>query len=119
MCAAETRRLRVAETLRRAMSQLLWRETLPSRRLYGKHFTVTRAQLSKDMTKATIYVVPFLAESEPVAQADMVRALADEQGWLRYRLKNYVSLRRLPSLAFEYDHQFDLLQSQAERNKKP
>ena len=113
MCAAETRRLRVAELLRRAVIQLLSRESLPSPQLYGKHFTVTKAQLSKDMTKVTIYVVPFMNAAETPQHADkMVQALRESQGWLRYRLKNYVSLRRMPMLIFEYDSQFDMLPTQ-------
>ena len=106
----ETRRLRIAENVRRTLAGIIEREGLPSPQLKGQTFTVTRTWLSKDMGEVTIYVVPLhCGETSKTHSQAIMEGLRECAGWLRHRLSQKLALKRMPRLRFVYDAQFDAL----------
>lgn len=91
------RQRRVAELLRRALSQLIARE-VGDRRV--KMLSITRVTLSKDLKRATVYVSSVARDASPDAIED---ALNHAGGYLRGKLGRAVHLKTTPALAFKYD----------------
>ncbi|MBC6444527.1 MAG: 30S ribosome-binding factor RbfA [Alphaproteobacteria bacterium GM202ARS2] len=110
----ETRRLRVAENVRRTLAHIIERETLPAPELKGQMLTVTRTWLSKDMGNVTVYVVPLNCRDS----TETIEALGACAGWLRHRLSQKLVLKRMPRLHFVYDGQFDAMGGQKDGDKK-
>ncbi len=101
--ATGQRRLRVAETIRQALSHVLERGDARDPGLENVSITVTEVQLSTDLRHARVFVMP-LGGSHSEELLDSLRRAAP---FLRRRIGNAVTLKRLPSLQFELDSRFD------------
>jgi ribosome-binding factor A len=93
----ERRTLRVAETLRVELSEIIGFETGDPRLLAVE---VTEAHVSLDGRHATVRVAVRGTDQE---QRESMAALAHAQAFLRHELASRLSLRHVPELHFERD----------------
>jgi ribosome-binding factor A len=96
------RQLRVGETLRHALSQILSRGDIRDPELAGVSVTVTQVRPSGDLRHATAYV-------EPLGGANanaVVEALNRHKSFLRGELGRLIALKFTPELRFVEDTSF-------------
>lgn len=92
-----TRPERVGEEIRQAVSASLARDVQDPRIGF---VTVTRVKVSADLQVARVY---YTAIGDEKARKETARGLEAAKPFLRRAVGNYVRLRRVPELAFEYD----------------
>jgi ribosome-binding factor A len=91
------RQARVAEMIKREMSEILLRGTRDPRLAM---VTVTSVDVTKDFTFAKVYIS---ALGTPEEKAAAIRALQGASGYLRGQLGKLLEMRTVPTLAFRYD----------------
>jgi len=97
------RQLRVGETIRRALADVLTRGVLHEPDLDGVPITVGEVRCSPDLRIATAYVLPLGGrDAERV-----LTALNRARGELRRQVTRLVSLKFSPELRFKLDDTFD------------
>lgn len=107
---ANVRLLRVGESVRHAVADILAREEFRDPDLRGVSVTVSEVRVSADLRNATVFVLPLAG-----AEADKVLAALNRVGgFIRHRLGNEIRLKYLPHLTFELDESF----SEAERIRR-
>ncbi|MDP6351916.1 MAG: 30S ribosome-binding factor RbfA [Alphaproteobacteria bacterium] len=97
------RRLRVGESLRHALSEVLARDMLRDPDLAGQSITVTEIRVSPDLRQATAFVCP-------LGGADMeavLAALGRAAPFLSVQLGRRVRLKNTPRLTFVADRSYD------------
>ena len=97
------RQLRVAEVIRRALSEILARGDLHDPELARASITVAEARVAPDLRHATVYVLPLGG----VNTDGVVRALNRNRAELRRLVTAQIELKFSPELAFEADRRFD------------
>src|SRR6266571_541025 len=95
------RQLRVGETVRHAVADILSQGSVHDPDLEGHIITVPEVRMSPDLKLATIYVMP-------------LGALARNKKFLRGEIAHRVNLKFAPDLRFRVDERFD----EAERIEK-
>lgn len=97
------RQLRVAELIRRSLSDVLARGDLHDPDLAGKSITVGEVRTSPDLKLATVFVLPLGgADTDTV-----IKALARNKREIRHILTKQVRLKYSPDLRFLPDESFD------------
>lgn len=91
------RQMRVAETLKMEISQILQSEIRDPRIGF---VTVTNAEISPDLQLATVYVQVLGGEKE---RKDTLIGLKQAAPHIRNVLASRIELRRVPNLRFVYD----------------
>jgi ribosome-binding factor A len=100
------RQLRVAEVIRRALSDILARGELRDPELEQVSITVGEVRASPDLRRATVFVVPLGgANTEGVT-----RALNRNRAEIRRLVTPRINLKFSPELAFEPDRTFDQME---------
>ena len=97
------RQLRVGETIRRALSDILLRGEHHEFDLEGVPITVGEVRCSPDLKVATVYVMPLGGRDAEKVLA----ALNHARGELRRQVTRAVSLKFSPELRFRLDETFD------------
>jgi len=97
------RRMRVAELIRQALSEVLSRETVRDPAVAGVAITVTEVEPTPDLRLATCYVMPLGGEQAEEVLAGLVRAAP----WLGGQVAARVKLKYAPTLRFRLDPSFD------------
>jgi ribosome-binding factor A len=92
---------RLEEQILRLLSELVRREIKDPR--VGL-VTFTTVELSRDLSHAKVYFVPFDGK-RPAEQ--VAAALASAAGFLRNHLKKQLEIRHVPELRFAVDHTID------------
>jgi ribosome-binding factor A len=100
---ASQRQLRVAEEIRRVMSDIFARAHWREPALIGKAITVSGARISPDLKNATIYCTPLGGGDTQ----EVIAALNRSKGYLRGELGHAMKLRFVPDIRFEADRSFD------------
>ncbi len=100
------RLLRVAETIRHALAEILRREDIHDPLLAETMITVSAVEVSPDLRHARVFVMPGVA-ADPQA---LVAALNRHRRFLRGRLAPYMRTKYLPDLAFRLDRRFETAQ---------
>ena len=96
------RQLRVGETLRHALSQILMRGDIRDADLAGVSVTITQVIPSGDMRHATAYCEPLGGKN-----ADkIVAALNRNKAYLRGQMGHLIALKFTPELRFVEDKSF-------------
>src|ERR1700676_1391979 len=104
------RQLRVGETVRHAIADILVNGSVPDPDLEGHIITVPEVRMSPDLKLATIYVMPLGGRD-----ADkVIAALERNKKFLRGEIARRVNLKFAPDLRFRIDDRFD----EAERIEK-
>lgn len=91
------RQARVAEMIKRDLSEILQREMRDPRLAM---VSVTNVEVSRDFTFAKIFI-SVIGDAQEKAEA--LRALQGAAGFLRGQLGRLLDLRSVPQLAFRYD----------------
>jgi len=97
------RQLRVGEMLRRAISEILARGDLYDPDLANVSVTVGEVRTSPDLKNATVFVYPLGGQNAK----NMVAALNNNSGEVRYALTKNVALKHSPKIKFMLDTTFD------------
>ena len=92
---------RISEQVRREVDQII-RERLSDPRIKGT-FSVTRAEVTRDLRYAKIYVS--ILEEENCAP--MMAALKKAAGFVRHELGQSMIIRYAPEIIFEPDHNIE------------
>jgi ribosome-binding factor A len=104
------RQLRVGETVRHAVADILSHGSVHDADLEGHIITVPEVRMSPDLKLATVYVMPLGGKDTDIVLA----ALARNRKFLRGEVAHRVSLKFAPELRFRVDDRFD----EAERIEK-
>jgi len=88
----------VAENIRQVVAQALTRDVRDPR--VGL-VTVTRVEVTGDLSHATVFVT--VPDSEDVAAEEAMRGLASAAGFLRSKLAKVLTMRSVPTLTFKRD----------------
>lgn len=99
------RQLRVAELIRRSLSEVLQRGDIHDPELNRLSITVGEVRMSTDLKVATAYVVPLGGKH----QDDMFDLLHRNRGELRRAVSKGLNLKFAPELRFRLDETFDHL----------
>jgi ribosome-binding factor A len=97
------RQLRVAEIIRRALSDILMRGDVHDPELSGASITVSEVRCSPDLRHATAYVLPLGGVNTDAIVAALTRCRAE----IRLLVTKDIDLKFSPELAFEPDRTFD------------
>ena len=97
------RQLRVGETIRRALSDVLARGDVHDPELNRMSITVGEVRASPDLKIATAYVLPLGGNG----QEDVLKLLARTKGELRRLMAKKLVLKYAPDLRFQLDETFD------------
>ncbi|WP_339761437.1 30S ribosome-binding factor RbfA [uncultured Sulfitobacter sp.] len=97
------RQLRVGETIRRALSDVLARGDVHDPELNRLSITVGEVRASSDLKIATVFVLPLGGEG----REDVLKLLARNKGELRRLLSKKLVLKFAPDLRFQLDETFD------------
>ena len=97
------RQLRVGETIRRALADILMRGALREPELDGVAITVGEVRCSPDLKVATAFVLPLGGRDAERVLAALDRARFE----LRRQVTRAVSLKFSPELRFKLDETFD------------
>ena len=92
---------RISEQVRREVDRII-RERLSDPRIHGT-FSVTRAEETRDLRYAKIYV-SILEETD---RAPMMAALKKAAGFVRHELGQSMIIRYAPEILFEEDHNIE------------
>jgi ribosome-binding factor A len=104
------RQLRVGETVRHALAEILAHGNVHDPDLEGHIITVPEVRMSPDLKLATIYVMPLGGRDTEV----IIEALNRNKKFLRGEVAHRVNLKFAPDLRFRVDDRFD----EAERIEK-
>jgi ribosome-binding factor A len=97
------RQLRVGETIRRALADVLMRGDLHEPDLDGVTITVGEVRCSPDLKVATAFVLPLGGRDAERVLTALTRA----RGELRRQVTRALSLKFSPELRFKLDETFD------------
>ncbi|MCI6041698.1 MAG: 30S ribosome-binding factor RbfA [Clostridiales bacterium] len=92
---------RISEQVRREVDRII-RERLSDPRIHGT-FSVTRAEVTRDLRYAKIYV-SILEEAD---RAPMMAALKKAAGFVRHELGQSMIIRYAPEILFEQDNNIE------------
>jgi len=104
------RQLRVGETVRHAVADILVDSSVHDADLEGHIITVPEVRMSPDLKLATIYVMPLGGRDTKI----VIAALERNKKFLRGEVARRVNLKFAPDLRFRVDDRFD----EAERIEK-
>src|SRR5665213_2316022 len=104
------RQLRVGETVRHAVAEILAHGNVHDEDLEGHIVTVPEVRMSPDLKLATVYVMPLGGRDTDV----VIAALERNKKFLRGEIARRVNLKFAPDVRFRVDDRFD----EAERIEK-
>ena len=104
------RQLRVGETVRHALAEILAQGNVHDPDLEGHIITVPEVKMSPDLKLATIYVMPLGGRDTEI----VIEALERNKKFLRGEIAHRVNLKFAPEIRFRVDDRFD----EAERIEK-
>jgi len=104
------RQLRVGETVRHAIADILSQGSVRDAELEGHIITVPEVRMSPDLKLATIYVMPLGGRDTAI----VIAALERNRKFLRGEIARRVNLKFAPDVRFRVDERFD----EAERIEK-
>jgi len=92
---------RVAEQLKRELANLILNESRDPR---FASFTITAVRVTRDLSRAKIYVTSVNGEDESAAAIKVINKAAN---YFRHELKSRLLLRVIPQLHFVYDESIE------------
>ena len=107
---ASQRQLRVGESVRHAVADILVHARIHDADLEGHVVTVPEVRMSPDLKLATIYVMPLGGRDTDI----VIAALERNKKFLRGEVARRVNLKFAPDIRFRIDDRFD----EAERIEK-
>ncbi len=97
------RQLRVGETIRRAMSEILMRGEIHDTDLNRMSITVGEVRVSPDLRIATAYVLPLGGKGKD----EVIKLLARNQHEMKRMISHKLKLKHTPEMRFQLDLTYD------------
>ncbi len=97
------RQLRVGESLRHALAELLLRVEIDDPVLKDVPLTVSEVRPSPDLRQITVFIAPLGHDN----REEIVEALNRHKSYIRGQLSPKVTLKYMPELKFKLDTSFD------------
>lgn len=97
------RQLRVGEEIRHILARMLTREDFHNEILQATHVTVTEVRVSPDLKYAKAYVMPIGGKD----LEKVIKTLNEYASAFRAELKQQLTIKYIPTLAFRPDKSFD------------
>ncbi len=97
------RQLRVGESLRHSLAELLLRIEINDEVLSGVNLTVSEVRTSPDLRQVTAFVAPLGGENRD----EVVTALNRHCRYIRGELAHKITLKYMPELKFKLDRSYD------------
>ena len=97
------RQLRVGETIRRALSEILARGEVHDTELNRMSITVGEVRTSPDLKIATVYVYPLGGEGKDI----ILKLMAKNKYEMKRMVSKKLGLKHTPDLRFQLDLTFD------------
>lgn len=107
---ASQRQRRVAEEIKRSLSDIFTRGEISDPELSRWTITITQILLSPDLKEAKIYVLPLAAELDPEKTKELAIILNKLAPEIRHHLAQTIELRYVPALKFFRDDTFEQAQ---------
>ena len=103
------RQLRVGESLRHALAELLLRIEIDDDVLKDVPLTVSEVRPSSDLRQITVFIAPLGQNNKQDKdnRQEIIDALNRHQSYIRGQLSPKVTLKYMPELKFELDRSFD------------
>ena len=109
------RQLRVAELIRRSISEILRKNELYEEALINVTITVGEVRCSTDLKLATVFVLPLGGKNGQ----QVVKSLAKNKGVIRKILGRNLNLKFVPELRFMEDKTFDQMDQTSKLLENP
>ena len=109
------RQLRVAELVRRSISDILVRNELYEEALTNVPITVSEVRCSSDLKLATVFVLPLGGKNSE----EVIKSLAKHKGTIRKILGKNLNLKFVPDFRFIEDETFDQMDQTAKLFQMP
>ncbi len=97
------RQLRVGESLRHSLAELLLRVEINDNVLKGVPLTVSEVRTSPDLRQVTVFIAPLGHDNKQ----EIVDALNRHKSFIRGQLSPKVTLKYMPELKFKLDSSYD------------
>ena len=98
------RQLRVSESIRRLIGQMLIREDLFVKGLKPRALQITQATISPDLSYASVFVNGI----GDIDVNEQIKLLNTHKGLFRYRIGKEIRLRIVPDIVFKKDTSFEV-----------
>jgi ribosome-binding factor A len=98
------RQLKVAESVKRSLSDVLNNDKVMTFALGDQSFTISKVDMSPDLKNAKIYILPFGADNVD----DCLNILNENRSLIKKYLVGKIVLKFTPELKFIYDDSFDI-----------
>ena len=99
----ESRKLKVGEEIRHAISKIFERGVLRDPNLQDITLTVTEVKMSNDLKSAVAFVVPMGSSN----QHQIIKGLNHASFFVRKKITEFITLKFLPKIIFRIDNSFD------------
>ena len=109
------RQLRVAELIRRSISEILGKNELYEEALVNVPITVGEVRCSTDLKLATVFVLPLGGKNGQ----EVVKSLARNKGVIRKILGRNLNMKFVPDLRFMEDKTFDQMDQTSKLLQNP
>ena len=111
----ESRKLKVGEEIRHAISKIFERNVLRDPNLQNITLTVTEVKMSNDLKSATVFVVPMGRSDEN----RIIQGLNRASFFVRKKITKFITLKFLPKINFKIDSSFDKFRQIDDILKRP
>ena len=99
----ESRKLKVGEEIRHAISKIFERGVLRDPDLQDITLTVTEVRMSNDLKSAVAFIVPMGRSNLD----QIIKALNRASFFVRKKITEFITLKFLPKIIFRIDNSFD------------
>ena len=99
----ESRKLKVGEEIRHAISKIFERGVLRDPNLQDITLTVTEVKMSNDLKSAVAFVVPMGSSNRD----QIIKGLNHASFFVRKKITEFITLKFLPKIIFRIDNSFD------------
>ena len=110
----ESRKLKVGEEIRHAISKIFERGVLRDPNLQDITLTVTEVKMSNDLKSAVAFVVPMGSSN----QDQIIKGLNHASFFVRKKITEFITLKFLPKIIFRIDNSFDKISTPASIQSK-
>lgn len=97
------RQLRVGESLRHSLAELLLRVEINDPALSGVNITVTEVRATPDLRLVTAFIAPLGGDNKE----EVLEALNRHNRFIRGELSHKVTMKHMPELKFRLDKSYD------------
>ncbi|MBT4922652.1 MAG: 30S ribosome-binding factor RbfA [Rickettsiales bacterium] len=100
---ASNRQLKVAESVKRSISEILNSDKVLEFVTGDQTYTISKVDISPDLKNAKVYVIPFGSSDS----SEQIKLLNDNSSVVKKSLIHKMVLKYTPDIKFIYDHSFE------------